>query len=205
MSGLDGYSPITGPDQLISESNQPYEAPLLPTPPLYFEPSPPSPVNIEMNPAPTLAMETNVVLTLLHIPASPTPNAGTGAGAAIHLVSLPPSFIGTANAGVVAPQAALSDNAARAQIEAYIRTSLWFQLHALESHVGELGVPVSALRLARRGHSIWACFFKRVRRKGTLFFKCTTCGHESNRLHRAVSHQRTKWGHKPFACTDPGW
>ena len=166
----------------------------------------PSPIDLDPNPA----MEANLtpLPQLLAAPiSSSATGAGVGAGASIHLVSFPLSSIstGTGNTGVVAPQTGLSDDAARAQIEAYIRISLWFRMHALESLVGESGVPLSALQLAKRGHSIWACFVKRVRRKGRLFFKCTACGHESDRLHRAVGHQRAKWGHKPFACTDPGW
>ena len=137
--------------------------------------------------------------------AAPMSTAAAVVGAAVHLVSFPASSTGTANTGVVAPQPTLSDDAARTQIEAYIRTSIWFRMHVLESLVGEPGIPVSALQLAQQGHSIWACFVKRVRRKGRLIFKCASCGHESDRLHRAVGHQRAKWGHKPFACTDPGW
>jgi len=72
-----------------------------------------------------------------HAPPPPPPPS-TGAGT------------GTANTGVAAPQRNLSENAARAQIEAYICTAQWFQLHALEGRVGESGVPVSALQLATR-------------------------------------------------------
>ena len=158
-----------------------------------------------MHPVPTLSMDTNLFLTFPHLFSAPKPSAAVGAGAAIHVVAPPSPSTSAANTGVVAPQSPLSDGAARAQIIAYIRASFWFQLHAMESRVGELGVPVSASQLAKRGQSIWACFFKRVRRKATLVYKCTACGHESDRLHRAVSHQRAKWGHKPFACTDPGW
>ena len=138
-----------------------------------------------------------------HMSAAPTPSAG--AGATTHLGALPSASTSTANAGIVAPQEALSDKAARARIEAYIRASVWFQRHTMEPRVGKPGVPAYAVQLAEAGQSIWACFFKRVRRKGTSNFKCSACGHESDRLHRAVAHQRTKWGHKPFACTDPGW
>jgi len=148
-----------------------------------------------MNPAPTSAMETNIV-ALIRTPVTPMASAGGAAGAATSLAS-PPSSVG--------PQTTLSDKAARGQIEAYVHTSVWLLLHAMEPRVGDPGVPACALQLAQPGHSIWACFFRRVRRKGTSVFKCTACGHESDRLHRAVSHQRAKWGHKPFPCTDLGW
>ena len=75
----------------------------------------------------------------------------------------------------------------------------------MEPCVGQPGVPDCALQLAKSGYSIWACFFKRVRRKGSTILKCVDCGHETVRLNRAVGHQRVKWEHKPFACTDAGW
>ena len=185
------------PVRLISDGNRFYQVPV---PWIPLSNVNPSPIDVDAG----SATEAN----LPHLLAAPMPNAASGTEATIHIVPFPPSSTGTVNTGVAAPAlqtAALSDDAARAQVEAYIRISLWFQLHALESLVGESGVPLSALQLAKRGDSIWACFVKRVRRKGKLIFKCTACGHESDRLHRAVGHQRTKWGHKPFPCTDLGW
>jgi rubredoxin len=200
-SGSVVYFPASGPPvQLISDGNRFYEVPVPWTPSTAVDPSP---VAVGTNGA----TEANLT-PLPHLPAAPMPSAAAGAGATIHFVALPPPSTGcsaSANTIVVAPQTALSDDAARVQIEAYIRTSLWFRVHELESLVGESGVPLSASQLAKRGDSIWACFVKRVRRKGKLIFKCTSCGHESDRLHRAVGHQRAKWGHKPFACPDPGW
>ena len=67
------------------------------------------------------------------------------------------------------------------------------------------GVPGCALLLANAGESIWACFFKRTRRNGATVFKCVSCDHKTDRLNRAVEHQRAKGQHKPFACTDQGW
>ena len=174
-----------------------------------YQPTFHSAVDTEMNPAPSLSMGKNLVFTLLHLPATLTPGPSAGTEPVIHLnVALPPlstGSTGTANTRVTAPQAVSSDDAARAQIVAYIHTARWFQLDVLEPRVGDSGIPVSALQLAQRGHSIWACLVKRVRRKGRRIFRCTTCKHETDRLHRAVSHQRAKWGHKPFACTDRGW
>jgi len=211
------HLPTLGLVKLISDGYRFYEEPLLSTHSRTFGASLHSAVDVKMNTAPSLAIGANIVLALLHVPAPPTPGPLVGTEPSIHVVALPPPPLppppspspstgtGTANTGVAAPQGALSESAARAQIEAYIRTAKWFQLNALEAHVGDSGVPVSALQVAKRGQSIWACFVKRVRRKGRLTFKCTTCTHESDRLHRAVSHQRAKRGHKPFSCMDPGW
>ena len=190
LSELDVFFPTSSPPvHLISDGDKFYEVSLPRTPP---------PVGVDMIRPPTPTRETSLA-------AASMSSAAAVVDAAVHLPSFPPESTGTANTEVVAPQTTLSDDAARAQIEAYIRTSIWFRVHVLESLVGDPGVPVSALQLAKRGNSIWACFVKRVRRKGRLIFKCTSCGHESDRLHRAVGHQRTKLGHKPFACTDLGW
>jgi len=188
------------PVRLISDGNRFYQVPVPWTPLSNVNPSP---VDVDAS----SATEANLT-PLPHLLAAPMPSAASGTEATTHLVPFPPSSTGTVNTGVAAPAlqtAALSDDAARAQVEAYIRISLWFRVHALESLVGESDVPLSALQLAKRGDSVWACFVKRVRRKGRLIFKCTACGHETDRLHRAVGHQRTKWGHKPFPCTDLGW
>ncbi len=207
LDELDDQCPTSGPVQLLSDGYQFYEAPLLSTPPMKYYPTLHSAVevDIEMNPAPSLSMGTNLVFTFLHVPSPFTPGPSPGTEPVIHLnVALSLLSTGTANT-VTAPQTVLSDNAARAQIEAYIHTARWFQLDILEARIGDSGVPVSALQLAQLGHSIWACFVKRVRRNGRRIFKCTTCTHETDRLHRAVSHQRAKWGHRPYACTDLGW
>jgi len=223
LDGLEVHLPTLGPVQLISDGYRFYEAPLLSTLSRTFDPSLHSAVDVKMNTAPSLAIGANIVLALLHVPAPPTPGPLVGTEPSIHVVAHPPPPLplppppspspspspstgtGTANTGVAAPQSVFSESAAHAQIEAYIRTAKWFQLNALEARVGDSNVPVSALQLAKRGQSIWACFVRRIRRKGRLTFKCTTCTHESDRLHRAVSHQRAKWGHKPFSCMDPGW
>lgn len=156
--------------QLISDGNQFYEAPLLSTRPPYLEPSPHSAVNIEMHPAPASSLISTPTM----------PMASAGAGAANSPASLRSSSASSAssaaNTKFVAPQTALSDEAARVQIEAYIRVSVWFQLHEIETRVDAVGVPACALQLAQPGHSIWACFFKRVRRNGTSVFKCIACG-----------------------------
>jgi hypothetical protein len=203
LSGSDVYFPTSSPVQLLSDGNEFYEAPLLLTPSSSSDVGP-SRLDVDTNRAPNSVMETNLA-ALPDLHTASVSIAGAGAGAAIYPASLPSSSTSAVNTGVVAPQTSLSDNAARAQIDAYIRISLWFQAHALEPRVGERGVPVSALQLAKRGQSIWVCFVKRVRRKGTLVFRCAACGHDSDRLRRAVGHQRAKWGHKPFACPDPGW
>ena len=190
----------------MSDGYQFYAASMLSTPPMKYHTTWHPTIDAEMDPVPPLSMGTNLVFNLLHVPPPLTPSPSAGTEPVIHLdVALSPLSTGTANTRVTAPQTVLSDNAARAQIETYIHTARWFQLDVLEARVGDSGVPVAALQLAQRGHSIWACFVKRARRNGRRIFKCTTCRHETDRLHRAVSHQRAKWGHKPFACMDLGW
>ena len=86
-----------------------------------WTPSPgadPSPVDTDTNPM----TEANLT-PLPHLLAALMSNATAEVRATIHLLSFPPSSTGTANMGVVAPQTALSDDAARALIGAYIRTS----------------------------------------------------------------------------------
>ena len=159
---MDAQFPTSGSVQLMSDGYQFYEAPLLSTPLPKYDHTLHSIVDVEINPAPSLRMGTNLVFALLHAPAPISQGSGAGTEPAIHLIPLPPSSPGTANAGVTTPQTVLSDTAARAQIEAYVRTAPWFQLNVLEARVGDSNVPVSALQLAQRGHSIWACFVMRV-------------------------------------------
>jgi hypothetical protein len=178
-SGSVIHFPMSRSVQLISDGNRFYEAPVPWTP---SSDADPSSVNVDTDPA------TGASLTPF-----------------LDLVSFPTSFTDTANTGVVAPQIASSDDDVRTGIRDYIRASNWFRMNSMEPLIGESGVPMSALHLAERGESIYACFVKRVRHTENAVLKCTDCGHEHNRLDRAVGHQRAKWGHKPFACTDPGW
>ena len=181
----DFYIPRIDQVRLISDGSSFYEVPL------------PFSLEFEKNQGPTaVELELSVLPTTL---AAPTRSATARA-------AIPPDFLPlSSTTRVVAPQIALSDEEARAEIETYIRASIWFVFHMMEPRVGGEGVPECALQLAKPGGSIWECFVKRTRRKGSIIFKCVACGYESDRLHRAVSHQRVKWGHKPFPCTDPGW
>ena len=99
----------------------------------------------------------------------------------------------------VASQTASPDSVVRAEIEAYIRASTWFALHAMESRVGGKGVPAFATRQA--GTINLGVF---PQEDSSYIFKCVACGHESDRLHRVLTPQRVKWGRKPFPCPDPG-
>ena len=99
----------------------------------------------------------------------------------------------------------MSQGTARAVIGAYILASAWFKAHKMEPHADEMGVPECALLFANPGESIWACFFKRTRLNCATIFKCASCNDKTDRLNRAVEHQRAKWSHEPFACTDPLW
>jgi hypothetical protein len=66
---------MLGAVQLVSNSYQFYEAPLLLTPPPKIDPSLHSAVNVKMNLAPSLPNgSANIILALLHIPAPPPPH-----------------------------------------------------------------------------------------------------------------------------------
>ena len=99
----------------------------------------------------------------------------------------------------------MSQADARAVIKAYILAAAWFTAHEMEPRVDGEGVPECARLLASPEDSIWACFYRRVRRDGLAIFKCAECPHQAPRLDRAVDHQRSKLGHKPFACMDRRW
>ena len=124
------------------------------------------------------------------------------AAVAANSASPPPSTLTT---GADEAQQDMSQDTARAVIGAYILASAWFKAHEMEPCADETGVPECALLLANPGESIWACFFKRTRWNGATIFMCTSCNHKTNRLNQAVEHQRAKWSHEPFACTDPLW
>lgn len=101
---------------------------------------------------------------------------------------------------------AMSTEDARQLIEDYIRRSTWFQMNTMDPSVGDLGVPTSARLLARPGESVYRCFVDTKKdRKGKLVYSCSGCGFKSDRLHRLIGHQRSKRGHRPFACPDRGW
>jgi hypothetical protein len=99
----------------------------------------------------------------------------------------------------------LSETAGRDQVRAYIRSASWHAANEPEPTADAPGVPACALQLARPCKSVWVCLFRRVRRGREMVYECVACGHEAERLHRAVRHQRTEWKYKPYACADPGW
>ena len=101
---------------------------------------------------------------------------------------------------------AISTEDARQLMETYVRHSPWFQTNAIELSVGDDGVPTFARLLARPGESVYRCFVDtRKDRKGKPVYYCSDCGFKSDRLHRLIGHQRSKRGHRPFACPDNGW
>ena len=101
---------------------------------------------------------------------------------------------------------AMSTEDARQLLEEYVRRSTWFQMNTMDPSVGDLGVPTSARLLARPGESVYRCFVDTKKdRKGKLVYSCSGCGFKSDRLHRLIGHQRSKRGHRPFACPDRGW
>ena len=100
----------------------------------------------------------------------------------------------------------LSNEDARQRIGAYIPSARWFENNMPEPLVGDADVPACAQLLARRGESIYRCFVDtRKGQKGKSVYYCTECGFMSDRLHRLLGHQRSKRGHRPFACPDEGW
>jgi hypothetical protein len=184
--------------RLVSDGDQFFEVPSRPSSPSYFDASP----DVEMDLASTSLVATAPArVHPLWDLATPTSTAPAVAPAASSAPSAPSPRITV----IGGPQSAVSQRAARVLIEAYILASAWFESHAMEPCVDAAGVPDCALQLAKPGDSIWACFFRRVRKNGVTILKCVGCSHGTTRLNRAVGHQRAKWEHKPFACTDPGW
>jgi len=177
--------------RLVSDGDHFYEVPPVPG-------SSPASFDVELE----LASTASVSTTSTH--ALPDVFTPTSTAPAVPLTP-PPGALAPMSAEIIGPQPALSDAAARARVAAHILASLWYRSHGMEPPVDQPGVPECALQLAKSGYSIWACFFKKVRRKGLTVYKCVKCGHETHRLNRAVAHQRAEWEHKPFACTDPGW
>jgi len=197
----ESYSPLKHV-RLVSDGHRFFEVPTRPSSPPYFGPS----LDIEMDltsasPVGALSTPTHPLpLPHLATPASPTTPpavASTPSGP-----SLPQP---THTTGTDGPQLATPQEAARTVIEAYVLASAWFEADETEPRADGEGVPECALLLAGPWDSVWACFFRRTRRNGITIFKCVRCAHKTDRLNRAVDHQRAEWGHKPFACTDPGW
>ena len=197
------YSPMLEDTRLVSDGDHFYEVQLAPgSSPFLFD--------VDTDFASSSPTSTTSIhhLPNLFLPASAAPAVRPTPPGALPSPSPSPSpspFPSPEITEIVEPQLALSDTAARAHIMAYILASVWFRSHEMEPCVSQPGVPDCALQLAKPEWSIWACLFKRVRRRGVTVLKCVECGHETPRLNRAVGHQRAKWEHKPFACTDPGW
>ena len=96
----------------------------------------------------------------------------------------------------------------RARLDRWIRSTRWFRNHESEPTIGAKGVPRWAAQLALDGRSVYECFVKTARAKGSIIYKCSShgCKFTSTRLRRVVGHQRKKRNHKPFACkAHPKW
>lgn len=105
-----------------------------------------------------------------------------------------------------ASAAAMSIKDARELMETYVRNSRWFETNTLEPLVGDVDVPTYALFVARPGESVYRAFVETKKdRKGKPMYYCCACAFKSDRLHRVIGHQRSKRGHRPFACPDEGW
>ena len=186
--------------RLISDGDQFFEVPTRPSSPSSFDSS----LDAEMD------VTSSSPVATAPTPTHPLPNlATTASSTAPAAVASDPSthspVLSTFTTGTGGPQLPISQDAARAIIVAYILASAWFEADEMEPRADQEGVPECALLLANPGDSIWACFFKRTRRNGATIYKCAGCQHKTARLNRAVDHQRAKWEHKPFACTDSGW
>ena len=96
----------------------------------------------------------------------------------------------------------------RARLERWIRSTRWFRNHEPEPAIGAKGVPRWAAQLASDGRSVYECFVKTARAKGSTIYKCSSpgCKFTNTRLRRVVGHQRKKRNHKPFVCkAHPKW
>ena len=187
-------------NRLISDGYTFFEGPPWPSSPHHFYSSLDATMDLtSASPVVTAPTSTRPLPNLVTTTSSTAPTAVT-----FNLPS-PSALSFTLITGTDVPKPAMSHAAARAVIDAYVRDSAWLARHEMEPRVCDAGVPECALQLARPGDSIWACFCRRVRRNGVTIFKCTSCSHKTDRLNRAVGHQRSKWGHMPFACTDRGW
>ncbi len=96
----------------------------------------------------------------------------------------------------------------RARLNRWIRSARWFRNHEREPTIGAKGVPKWAVQLALDGRSIYECFVKTAREKGSVIYKCSShgCKFKNTRLRRVVGHQRKKRNHKPFVCkAHPKW
>ncbi len=186
--------------KIISDGDQFFEVPTRPSSPPY------SGSFLDAGMDLTSASPVATALTPTHpLPNLATTTSSTAPAAVASNSSSPSPPPSTLTTGTSGPQLPISQGAVRAVIVAYILASVWFEAHEMEPRADEAGVPECALLLASPGDSIWACFFKRTRRNGVTIFKCAGCQHKTDRLNRAVDHQRAKWEHKPFACTDSGW
>jgi hypothetical protein len=84
----------------------------------------------------------------------------------------------------------------------YIKFSDWLRTHSMEPTVGDRDqdVPGCASQLALPGCSLFECFIMAQKQNRTTKYKCVLCNHVTNRIDRALEHQRSKWDHKPFLC-----
>ena len=99
----------------------------------------------------------------------------------------------------------LSKEEARSFVSRYIVSAGWLSANTKEPNVGDIGVPPCASRLAGDGCSIFRCLMDEIKQQGVTKYKCADCKHTADRIDRALEHQRSKCGHKPFSCPKEGW
>ena len=105
----------------------------------------------------------------------------------------------------------LTDEEARQTLETWIESSEWYQKDEVEPVVGAPGVPTCARQLAERGQSIYCCFLLVAKGRGgkVLGWKSAADPRSGwDRLHRAISKERVRRGHRPYKCSgrhEPNW
>ena len=93
------------------------------------------------------------------------------------------------------PQRAISKRAASTAIKDRVLASAWFKAD---------GAGSKGCKLARKSEGLDAGIpFRWIRQNGVTISKCV--GFVIDRWNWAVDYQRTEWGNRPCAYTDPGW
>ncbi len=98
----------------------------------------------------------------------------------------------------------LSMQDARSVVRVYVGSAGWLSSDTTEPNVGDGDVPPCASQLAGDGSSIFKCFIDEIKQRRVTKYKCVDCNHTVDRIDRALEHQRSKRGHKPFSCPK-GW
>ena len=204
----DAYTPMADRLSLLSNGYGFYEAfPFAPYGLCQPEPEP-APVYADMEYEPELKIARDQSrMTRFLSPGEASTPPGSPASTHAHAPSPPAASVRAEPTGpCAAAPPAMSTADARDLMETYMRCATWFEANTVEPLIGDFGVPTAALLLARPGDSAYRVFVDTKKdRKGKPMYYCCTCPFKSDRLHRVIGHQRSKRGHRPFACPDEGW